>query len=139
MHSTSLLGLLKEFRVQNRTFGFGLYFRPNFFKWELRLWPNVKNTASVILCSRNVPMKGVYYIVPLKVCLFMFSCNDTTGKFSIHKNKFFKTRSHFGCHSNLYCEFNVVCISSKSLINSVFLNLESRIFFKTSFNWEIDQ
>ena len=51
MHSTSLLGLLKEFWRQNsqnsgRTFDQ----RPNFFKWELRLWPNIKNTASVIHC-----------------------------------------------------------------------------------------
>jgi hypothetical protein len=44
MHSTSLLGLLKEFRGQNYAFGR----RPNFLKCELRLQPNVKNTASVI-------------------------------------------------------------------------------------------
>ena len=57
MHSTSLLGLLKEFRGQNlqnfipsaSAYAFGR--RPNFLKQELRLRPNVKNTASVILCG----------------------------------------------------------------------------------------
>ena len=46
MHSTSLLGLLKKFRVQNwqnfipyaSAYAFG--WRPNFLEWELRLWPN---------------------------------------------------------------------------------------------------
>ena len=55
MHSTSLFGLLKEFRgkiFQNfvpsaSAYAFGR--RPNFLKQELRLRPNVKNTASVIL------------------------------------------------------------------------------------------
>ena len=54
MHSTSLLGLLKNFWGQNLQnfiplalpYAFGR--RPNFFKWELWLRPNVKNTASVI-------------------------------------------------------------------------------------------
>ena len=53
MHSTSLLGLLKEFRGQNlQNFvpsAYAFSRRPNFFKRELRLQPNVKNTASVIL------------------------------------------------------------------------------------------
>ena len=57
MHSTSLLGLLKEFRGQNlqnfipsaSAYAFGRW--PNFLEQELRLRPNVKNTASVILCT----------------------------------------------------------------------------------------
>jgi hypothetical protein len=54
MHITSLLGLLKEFQGQNlqnfvpSAYAFGR--RPNFFKFDLRLRPNVKNMASVILC-----------------------------------------------------------------------------------------
>ena len=56
MQSTSLLWLLKEFRggnLQNfipsaSAYAFGQ--RPNFLKQELWLRPNVKNTASVILC-----------------------------------------------------------------------------------------
>ena len=60
MHSTSLLWLLKEFQGQNlqnfapsaSAYVFGL--RPNFLKRELRLRPNVKNTASVILWSKAV-------------------------------------------------------------------------------------
>ena len=60
MHSTSLLWLLKEFRgwnLQNfipsaSAYAFGR--RPNFFKQELRLWPNVKITASVILWTPSV-------------------------------------------------------------------------------------
>ena len=54
MHSTSLLGLLKEFRGQNlqnfipSTSASAFGRRPNFLKYELRLRPNVKNTASVI-------------------------------------------------------------------------------------------
>ena len=51
MHCTSLLGLLKEFPGQNlqnfipvaSAYAFGR--KPNFLKWELRLRPNVKNTA----------------------------------------------------------------------------------------------
>ena len=52
MHSTSLLGLLKEFRGQNlqnfvpSAYAFGR--RPNLLKCELRLQPNVKNMALVI-------------------------------------------------------------------------------------------
>ena len=57
IHSTSLLGLLKEFRGQNlqnfipsaSAYAFGR--RPNFLKCELRLRPNVKNTALVIHSS----------------------------------------------------------------------------------------
>ena len=57
MHSISLLGLLKESRGQNlqnfvpSALAYAFSQRPNFLKWELRLRPNVKNTASVILCS----------------------------------------------------------------------------------------
>ena len=54
MDSTSLLGLLKEFRRQNLqnfvpsalAYAFGR--RPNFSKGKLRIRPNVKNTTSVI-------------------------------------------------------------------------------------------
>ena len=54
LHSTSLLGLLKEFQGQNlqnfvpsaSAYAFG--WSPIFLKCELRLWPNVKNTALVI-------------------------------------------------------------------------------------------
>ena len=48
MHSTSLLQLLKEFLVQNPTFGFGLYLRPK-----------VKNMASVILWNGTGRRKGI--------------------------------------------------------------------------------
>jgi hypothetical protein len=59
MHSTSLLGQLKEFRGQNLqnfvpsalAYAFGQ--RPNFLKQKLWIWPNVKNMASVILCTRD--------------------------------------------------------------------------------------
>ena len=60
MHSTSLLWLLKEFRGWNwknfipsaSAYAFGR--RPNFLQQELRLRPNVKNTASVILWSESL-------------------------------------------------------------------------------------
>ena len=61
MHSTLLLGLLKEFRKQNlqnfvpSASAYAFDRRPNFFKCELRLQLNVKNTASVI----HWPAQGV--------------------------------------------------------------------------------
>ena len=50
MRSTSLLGQnLQNIIPSALAYAFGQ--RPNFFKWELQLRPNVKNTASVILWS----------------------------------------------------------------------------------------
>ena len=57
IHSTSLLGLLKEVQGQNlqnfvpaaSAYAFGR--RPNFLKWELWLRLNVKNMALVIHCT----------------------------------------------------------------------------------------
>ena len=63
MHFTSLLWLLKEFWGRNlqivipsaSAYAFGQ--RPNFLKRELRLRPNVKNTASVILCEHTLRLR----------------------------------------------------------------------------------
>ena len=59
MHSTSLLGLLKEFSGQNlqnyvpmaSAYAFGQ--RPNFLKGKLRIRPIVENTASFIHWNRS--------------------------------------------------------------------------------------
>ena len=53
MHSTSLLGLLKEFRGQNlqnfvpSALAYAFSRMPYFSKRELCLWPNVKSTQWV--------------------------------------------------------------------------------------------
>ena len=47
MHSTPLLGQnLQHFIPSGSAYALGRW--PNFLKYELRLWPNVKNMASVI-------------------------------------------------------------------------------------------
>ena len=74
MHSTSLLGLLKEFLGQNlqnfvssaSAYVFGQ--RPNFLKWELQLQPNVKNTASVIHCTAALPSFKYQFVVVFLFC-----------------------------------------------------------------------
>ena len=65
------------------TFGFSLCLRPNSLKWELQLWTNFKNTASVILC------------------IFVSMCQPMFDQELFENMNFFKHKSAFNYFRNV--------------------------------------
>ena len=71
--------LIKTYIYDYHTFNYN----PSYFIWK----------ASLGMC-----LWKVYIILsPLKFAFSCFHALDTPGKFSLHKAKFFKNRSRFGC------------------------------------------
>ena len=111
-HSTSLLGLLKEFRGQNLLnfipSAYAFNQRPNFLDGENQLQPNVKNTASVILCSWNgrcVNIEKLFqvyfdpnvYSFQFHVLWFCTSFLSWQGRITIDHSPVVEFRSSYHC------------------------------------------